>query len=92
MLFKKLAFLTSTRAFIPLINTLPIAAVPCAIARSGVAHLLLLCELSYLLFLLNVTGLLWIFSILLVRSAGKVMLTFHSSLAFSLVIMSISWK
>ena len=38
---KEFALFASTKAFIPLINIPPIAAVPCAIASSGMALLLL---------------------------------------------------
>ena len=40
-IIKRTRSLASTNAFIPLINILPIAAVPCAIANSGKALLFL---------------------------------------------------
>ena len=45
-LLKEFALFASTKAFIPLINIPPIAAVPCAIANSGIALLLLVLCLS----------------------------------------------
>ena len=46
VLLNELALLASTNAFIPLINIPPIAAVPCAIAKSGIALLYLEHNLS----------------------------------------------
>ena len=40
-LLKEFALFASTKAFIPLINIPPIAAVPCAIASNGIALLVL---------------------------------------------------
>ena len=69
-----------------------IPAVPCAVARSGIALLLLKHELSFSFLSLDVTGPLELSFTLLGRSASKVMLILHSNLAFNLVIMSISCK
>ena len=46
VLLNELALLAFTNAFIPLINIPPIAVVPCAIAKSDIALLLLEHELS----------------------------------------------
>ena len=91
-LLNGLALLASTNAFIPLINILPIAAVPCAIAKSGIALLFLECDLSCPVSSLDVAGPLESPVILLGRCAGRVTLILHSNLAFTLVIMSISCK
>ena len=56
MLLNELALLASTNAFIPLINIPPIAAVPCAIAKSGIALLFLERNLSCAISSLDVTG------------------------------------
>ena len=77
---------------IPLINILPIAAVPCAIAKSGIALLFLEGDLSCPDLSLDVAGPLESPVILLGRSASKVTLILHYSLDFTLVIMSISCK
>ena len=92
VLLKELALLASTNAFIPLISILPIAVVPCAIAKSGKALLLLECYLSCLFLTLDVASPLESPVILLGRSADKVTLILHSNLSFTLVIMSISCK
>ena len=55
-LLNELTLLASTNAFIPLYNILPIAAVPCAIAKSGVALLFLECNLSWPVLSLDVTS------------------------------------
>ena len=73
-LLNELALLASTNAFIPLINIPTIAAVPCAIAKSGIALLLLEHQLSFSFLSLVVAGPLELSFILLGRSAGKVML------------------
>ena len=83
MLLNELALLASTNAFIPLISILPIAVVPCAIAKSGIALLLLEQDLSCPLPLLDVTGPLELSFILLGRSAGKVILILHSNLTLT---------
>ena len=91
-LLNELALLASTNAFIPLINIPPIAVVPCAIAKSGIALLLLEHDLSCQFSSLDVASPLELSFILLGRSAGKVILILRSHLTFTLVIMFISCK
>ena len=79
-LLNELALLALTNALMPLINIPPIAVVPCAIARNGVAFLFLKCDLSFLFLTVDVTGPLELSSILFGRSASKVTLIFHSNL------------
>ena len=55
-LLNELALLASTNAFIPLINIPPIAVVPFAVAKSGIALLLLECNLSCPVSSLDVTS------------------------------------
>ena len=91
-LLNEFALLASTNAFIPLISIPYIAAVPCAIAKSGIALLLLEHNLSCPFSSLDVTSTLELSFILLGRSAIKVILILRSNLTFTLVIMSISCK
>ena len=91
-LLNELALLASTNAFIPLISIPPIAAAPCAIAKSGIALYFLDCNLSCVISSLDVTSPLESPVILLGRNASKVILILHSNLAFTLIIMSISCK
>ena len=58
VLLKEFTLFASTNAFIPLINILPIAVVPCAIAKSGIALLFLEGDLFCPVLSLDVTGLL----------------------------------
>ena len=81
---KEFALFASTKAFIPLINIPPIAAVPCSITSNGMALLLLVLCSSHSVLSLDVTGPLESCMILLGRSADKVTLILHSNLAFIL--------
>ena len=87
MLLKEFALFASTKAFIPLINILPNAAVPCAIASNCIALLVLEPYSSYLVFSLDITG-----PLELGRSTVKVMLILRSNLAFTFIMISISCK
>ena len=69
-LLKEFALFASTKAFIPLINIPPIAAVPCAKASNGIALLFLVPCSSHPVLSLDVTGPLESCTILLGRSAG----------------------
>ena len=92
MLLKEFTLFASINAFIPLINIPPIAAVPCAIANSGIALLILKGDLSHPVSSLDVTSPLESRVILLGRSASKVTLILHSNLDYTFIIMSISCK
>ena len=69
----------------PLINILPIAAVPCAIASNGIALSFLEPCSSCPVLSLDVTGPLESCTILLGRSAGKVILILCYDLAFTFI-------